>query len=66
MLRTPFLLSNEHWLSSLSICIRTAQMLLSIYFDVLGPSIQAIARTGSPTTDREWKFALRVNQLPPT
>lgn len=66
MLRTPFLLSNEHWLSSLGICIRAAQMLLSIYFDILGPSIQAIARADSPPTDRGWKCALRVNQLPPT
>ncbi|KUL86890.1 hypothetical protein ZTR_05365 [Talaromyces verruculosus] len=66
MLRTPFLLSNEHWLSSLGICIRAAQMLLSIYFDILGPSIQAIARADSPPTDRGWKCAPRVNQLPPT
>ncbi|GFF31187.1 hypothetical protein IFM46972_03152, partial [Aspergillus udagawae] len=66
MLRTPFLMSNEHWLSSLSICIRAAQMLLSIYFDVLGPSILAIARADSPATDRLWKCAHRSNQLPPT
>lgn len=42
-------------------------MLLSIYFNTLGPAIQQIARANSPTSDREWKRAFKeVNQLPPT
>ncbi|KAJ6078407.1 hypothetical protein N7467_008160 [Penicillium canescens] len=66
MLRTPFLLSSEHWLPSLSIYIHAAQMLLSVYFNILGPAIQVIAPAYSPAIDREWKCSFKVNQLPPT
>lgn len=42
-------------------------MLLSIYFNILGPAIQVIARVDSLAPDRKWEYAFKeVNQLPPT
>lgn len=66
MLRTPLLMSSEHWLSSLTICIHAAQMMLSLYFDIVGPSIQAISQSLFSATDQEWPYTLTINQLPPT
>ena len=67
MLRTPLLLSESHWIPSLSICLRAAQLLLSVYFDIFAPAITIIVNTPPQGLDdssrRQIQEAVR---LPPT
>ena len=68
MLRVPYLLSDAHWMSSASICIRAAQMVLSIYFRTLEPAIVTVARTNLSAPHGHWNQGVfqEVAQLPPT
>ncbi|KAK5057506.1 hypothetical protein LTR84_011506 [Exophiala bonariae] len=67
ILRAPLLLSERHWISSLSVCLRAAQMLLSIYFDILRPVIMFMATTALQSYDETLKRQLQTTiVLPPT
>ncbi|KIW13784.1 hypothetical protein PV08_08975 [Exophiala spinifera] len=67
LLRSPLLLLKSHWVSSLSICVRSAQTLLSIYFNILGPGIRVMAHAATPPVDNhEGRQLQEATNLPPT
>ncbi|KAK6378976.1 hypothetical protein LTS17_006679 [Exophiala oligosperma] len=67
MLRAPLLLSEEHWISSLSVCLRAAQNVLSIYFDIYSPVITLMATTTLQSFDDALGRQLQSTIiLPPT
>ncbi|KAJ9494233.1 hypothetical protein H2202_010294 [Exophiala xenobiotica] len=67
MLRAPFLSSKTHWVASLSICLRAAQMLLTIYFTVSTPAIRLIITSTLHGHESHAKSLWREKvKLPPT
>lgn len=67
MLRSPLLLLKSHWVTSISICLRSAQTLLSIYFNILCPGIRVMAHTATPPVDdHEGRQLQEATNLPPT
>ena len=67
MLRAPLLLSPTHWATSLSVCLRAAQTLLSIYFSILCPGIRVMAHRATLPADKERERQLQeASNLPPT
>ncbi|KUL82855.1 hypothetical protein ZTR_09208 [Talaromyces verruculosus] len=67
LLRVPLLMSPDHWLCSLSICVRASQMLLSVYFKILGPTIHDLAKEANSSDGSHLTSQLRkATTLPPT
>lgn len=65
MIHVPRLSVKTHSLASLSICLRAAQMILSIYFEIFSPAIRIIATTSlSGGQQGPWDQARRLTQLP--
>ena len=66
MLRAPFIEASKHWISSISVCIRAAQMLLSVYLQIYKPSAITPDQPADPTTPFPPQFLQVDNSLPLT
>ncbi|TID15663.1 hypothetical protein E6O75_ATG07991 [Venturia nashicola] len=67
ILRVPSINSGTHWISSLSICVRAAQMLLSIYLSIYKPVVQNSIEDLEPTLSHTSSQSLLIdNHMPPT
>lgn len=67
ILRAPSINSCTHWVSSLSICVRAAQMLLSIYIGIYKPVVQISMEPIEPTLSPSPTQSLLIdNAMPPT
>ncbi|RDI82330.1 hypothetical protein Vi05172_g7599 [Venturia inaequalis] len=67
ILRVPSINSGTHWISSLSICVRAAQMLLSIYLRIYKPLVQNSSEHIEPTISHpSLQILLIDNHIPPT
>ena len=66
MLRAPFIGDSKHWISSISICIRAAQMLLSIYLLIYKPSAIAPDQPAEHIMPFQPQFLQVNNNLPLT
>lgn len=67
ILRVPSINSGTHWISSLSICVRAAQMLLSIYLGIYKPVVQNSIEDIEPTISHSSSQSLLIdNAMPPT
>lgn len=64
MLRAPFIEDSKHWISSISICIRAAQMLLSIYLQIYKPSIAPLDQRVEHATSFQPQILVVDNNLP--
>ena len=66
-MRAPFLLSEKHGIVLLNVCLRAAQMLLSIYFEISASSIRMMAAAGSHGYRDDLSKQLHaMAKLPPT
>jgi hypothetical protein len=66
MLRAPFIEDSKHWISSISVCIRAAQMILSIYLQIYKPSAITPDEPAERTTTFQPQFLQVDNNLPLT
>lgn len=67
MLRSPLLMENVHWISSMSICLTAAQRIIAIYMDIFQPAIRAVNGAESATysvADR--RYLQEATRLPLT